>query len=192
MVEDPDQLEAVRALFADATGLTPPLGAMIETAEAVERLDEIAAAADFLSIGTNDLTHSLLATDRFAPGESTAHHPRVLSAIASVVAAADSHQRVVEVCGEAASNPTTMPLLLGLGVDELSVGAARVGQVRRWVRTLQYAQVRALAETATELDSAAAVTELLQPTSALLGQAGDAATESVESGVGVVTVGRQA
>jgi phosphoenolpyruvate-protein kinase (PTS system EI component) len=192
MVESPEQIETVRTLFADATDIAPPLGAMIETRAAVERLDAIAATADFLSIGTNDLTHSLLSTDRFAPVESAAHHPRVLAAVGEVVRAAHAQGRVVEVCGEAASHPTAMPLLLGLGVDELSVGAARVGQVRRWVRTLDHAHVRALAAAALSLDSATAVAELVRPTSELLGQAGDAAAESVERSLGVVSVGRQA
>jgi phosphoenolpyruvate-protein kinase (PTS system EI component) len=175
MVEHPHQVDAVRALFADATGSAPSVGAMIETRLAVERVDEIASAADFLSIGTNDLTHSLLATDRFAPGESATHHPIVLAAIAEVVRAAHALGRVVEVCGEAASHPTAMPLLLGLGVDELSVGAARVGLVRRWVRSLDYDRVRALAASALALDSAAAVAESV----AAMAQALDDAGESV-------------
>src|SRR4051812_34453502 len=192
MVEDASQVNAVRELFADATGITPPFGAMIETRAAVERLDEIAAAADFLSIGTNDLTHSMLATDRFAPSESAAHHPRVLGAIAAVVDAARTHQRIVEVCGEAASHPVTMPLLLGSGVDELSVGAARVGQVRRWLRMLDFDRAATLAEAARELDTAATVADLMSPTTYLLGEAGDAAAQGVEGGLGVVPVGRQA
>jgi phosphoenolpyruvate-protein kinase (PTS system EI component) len=192
MVEDPQQIADVRAAFAAHTQMDPPVGAMIETARAVERVDEIAAGADFLSIGTNDLTHSLLDTDRFAPGESATHHPRVLNAIAAVVRAAHAHARVVEVCGEAASHPIAMPLLIGLGVDELSVGAARVGQVRQWVRALEHARMRALAETAMELQSAAAVAELMRPVAELLGEAGDAAAERVQSGVGVIAVGPQA
>jgi phosphoenolpyruvate-protein kinase (PTS system EI component) len=188
MVEEPGQVAAVRMLFAGH----PPIGAMIETAAAVERVDAIADAADFLSIGTNDLTHSLLATDRFAPSESAAHHPFVLRAIEAVVNAAHARGRVVEVCGEAASSPVAMPLLLGLGVDELSVGAARVGQVRRWVRALEHEQMRAIAYSALKLESAAEVAQLVGPTAELLGQAGDAAAEGAEGGAGVIPVGRQA
>ncbi|HEX6714529.1 MAG TPA: putative PEP-binding protein, partial [Thermoleophilaceae bacterium] len=87
---------------------------------------------------------------------------------------------VVEVCGEAASHPVAMPLLLGLGVDELSVGAARVGQVRRWVRALEYERARALAKAALELDAAAAVASLLAPAVEAL----DAAGESVAAASG--------
>jgi phosphoenolpyruvate-protein kinase (PTS system EI component) len=192
MVEDPEQVEIVRALFSAVTGVKPVLGAMIETQTAVERVDEIAAVADFLSIGTNDLTHSILSTDRFAPGETAAHHPRVLAAIDTIAHTAGARERLLEVCGEAASNPIAMPLLLGLGVDELSVGAARVGAVRHWVRSLDYARVRELSATAAGLDSAAAVADLVQPTSGLLAEVGDAPAERVNGGVGVVAVGRQA
>jgi phosphoenolpyruvate-protein kinase (PTS system EI component) len=192
MVEDPAQVEIVRSLFAAVADVEASFGAMVETSVAVERIDEIADASDFLSIGTNDLTHSILATDRFAPGEAAAHHPLVLSAIAAVASAAAERRRVLEVCGEAASNMVAMPLLLGLGVDELSVGAARVGSVRRWVRALDYNEVSALAQTACDLETAADVAGLMQPTAALLGEGADAAGESVDGGVSVVPVGRQA
>ena len=99
---------------------------MIETVDAATRVDEIAAAADFLSIGTNDLTADVLGVDRFAPGEVATHDPRVLAQIARVGEAARTHGRVLEVCGEAASDPRMIPLLVGFGVTELSVGAARV------------------------------------------------------------------
>ena len=191
MVEDPEQVETVRSLFAAVAPVEAQFGAMIETALAVERVAEIAAASDFLSIGTNDLTHSVLSTDRFAPGESAAHHPRVLEAIAAVSIAAAASGRTLEVCGEAASGPVTMPLLVGLGVDELSVGAARVGGVRRWVRALDYSRTRALATTARACASAREVAELLRPTVGLLGETGDAAAESLNGSVGVVAVGGQ-
>jgi phosphoenolpyruvate-protein kinase (PTS system EI component) len=143
MVESAEQVEAIRhALGRDA----PQIGAMIESQAAVERAAEIAAVADFLSIGTNDLTHSVLGSDRFAPGDSVTHHPEVLRAIAAILEAASAHERVVEVCGEAASDRRMMPLLLGLGTDELSVGAASVGSVRAWVRALDFDGVSALAQ----------------------------------------------
>jgi phosphoenolpyruvate-protein kinase (PTS system EI component) len=192
MVESPEQVEIVRAIFSSVTDLSPLCGAMIETQTAVDRAAEIAEVCDFLSIGTNDLTHSVLATDRFAPGEATAHHPRVLDAIADVAEVAGAHRLPLEVCGESASDPITMPLLVGLGVDELSVGAARVGTVRRWVRTLEFAQAGALAIDALGLDSAAAVARLVSPTAQLLAEAGDANGQSLNGSVRVVPVGGQA
>jgi phosphoenolpyruvate-protein kinase (PTS system EI component) len=192
MVEDPAQVEIVRSVFASVTHVEPAFGAMIETAEAVDRVAEIAAVCDFLSIGTNDLTHSILSTDRFAPGESAAHHPRVLGAIAAVAEAAHAQELVVEVCGEAASNPIAMPLLLGAGIDELSVGAARVGSVRRWVRELDYSGMAGLFTYALEMESAAAVGEMMAPVAKLLGEPADAGNQSVEGSLGVVAISGQA
>jgi phosphoenolpyruvate-protein kinase (PTS system EI component) len=192
MVEEPAQVERVRAIFRAETDIEPLCGAMVESTAAVERLADIADVSDFLSIGTNDLTHSILATNRFAPGEAAAYHPRVLAAIAAVAQAASARGLSLEVCGEAASDPVAMPLLLGLGVDELSVGAARVGQVRRWVRSLEMARAKALAQSALQLDTAAAVAQLMRPVRELLGEGGDAVAEGVERRVGVVPVGGQA
>jgi phosphoenolpyruvate-protein kinase (PTS system EI component) len=120
----------VRALLPGVT-----LGAMLETAGAIAAAHEIAAAADFLSIGTNDLTADVLGADRFAPGAAATHDPRVLRAISRAGEAAAAHGRVLEVCGEAASDPRMIPLLIGAGVTELSVGAARVGET--WERVAQ-------------------------------------------------------
>ncbi|MBE2319408.1 phosphoenolpyruvate--protein phosphotransferase [Solirubrobacter sp. CPCC 204708] len=131
LVRDAADVEAVRA------HTQAPLGAMIETAAAAARADEIAAVSDFLSIGTNDLTADVLGTDRFAPGTVATHDPRVLARIAAVAHAAQAHGRVLEVCGEAASDPRMIPLLVGLGVGELSVGAARVAATHAAVRALE-------------------------------------------------------
>jgi phosphoenolpyruvate-protein kinase (PTS system EI component) len=164
---------------------------MIETRAAVERAGEIAAVSDFLSVGTNDLTHSVLATNRFAPGEACSHHPDVVRAIAATTKAADAAGLIVEVCGEAASDRVTMPLLLGLGIQELSVGAARVGAVRGWVRALRFDASRQVALAACEAASAGEVATLVDPLSALLGELDDAAGESVDGGAGIVTLGGQ-
>jgi len=69
----------------------------------------------------------------------------------------------VEVCGEAASDPVSMPLLVGLGADELSVGAARVGAVRAWVRGLSFAEAAEMAERAVAAPDAAAVAAAATP-----------------------------
>ena len=124
------------------------LGAMIETRAAVAAAPAIAAAADFVSIGTNDLTADVLGEDRFRPGAAVAHDPRVLAAIAAACEAARDAGRVVEVCGEAAGDPLLLPLLVGLGVRELSTGAARVGATRAAVRALDAAAAERLARAA--------------------------------------------
>jgi phosphoenolpyruvate-protein kinase (PTS system EI component) len=171
-----------------------PLGAMIETRKAAGAAAQIAGRADFLSIGTNDLTHSALEVDRFAPGEALTYHPAVLALIDQIVAGARQAGIPVEVCGEAASDSLTAPLLVGLGVDELSVGAARVGAVRDWVRALAYEEAAELARRClrarTPEEVAAAVRPLARSLDLL--ESGDAGGERVEGGGGVLTVGPQA
>jgi phosphoenolpyruvate-protein kinase (PTS system EI component) len=192
MVEAPDEVDVVRALLAEIDGGAGiAVGAMIESGRAVERAADIAARADFLSIGTNDLTHSVLGTDRYSPGEAVTHHPDVLCAIALTVAAAAGAGLIVEVCGEAASDRIAMPALVGLGVQELSVGAARVGTVRAWVRALDYDDVGSRAARTLELRTASEVAEELRPVAELLAEVDDAAGEGLNGRSGVVALGGQ-
>jgi phosphoenolpyruvate-protein kinase (PTS system EI component) len=134
MVETAEQVHAVRARLPHGVSV----GAMIETTGAVANAAAIAAAADFLSIGTNDLSHAVLGSDRFGGAAASATHPLVLAAMAATARAAAAERKALEVCGEAASEPDAVPLLVGLGAGELSVGAARVGAVRGWIRALRY------------------------------------------------------
>jgi phosphoenolpyruvate-protein kinase (PTS system EI component) len=136
---------------------------MIETPQAAEVAFALAERADFLSIGTNDLTAATLGVDRFAGGSGAAHHPLVLQAIARAVEAARHADIPIEVCGEAAGDPVALPLLIGLGVDEISVGASRVGTVREWVRRLTYAETCELARRALHCTTTAEVEALAAP-----------------------------
>jgi phosphoenolpyruvate-protein kinase (PTS system EI component) len=193
MVSEPAQVAAVREALEHAfpDGPLPALGAMVETPEAAVGARDIAAAADFLSIGTNDLAHATLGLDRFAPGHAPAYHPRVLGLIEATAGAAHREEVLVEICGEAASDPLTVPLLVGLAVDELSAGAARVGAVREWVRALTYGSARELARNClrarTAFDAEAIARPLARSLESL--ERGDAAGESVNGAVRVVTVG---
>ena len=162
MVRTPADVSITRALLT-TVGADLELGAMIELPEAAEAAAEIAAVSDFLSIGTNDLTHATLGTDRFAHGEAPAHDPRVLRHIAATAEAARAAGIPLEVCGEAASDPLAVPLLVGLGANELSAGAARVGAVRAWVRALDHGETKDLACRALEASDAAEVERLAQP-----------------------------
>jgi phosphoenolpyruvate-protein kinase (PTS system EI component) len=193
LVRSADDVERARAALARMAGdrPLPAVGAMIETAAAVREAPAIAAAADFLSIGTNDLTADVLGGDRFAGGPARTHDPRVLAAIAATTAAARAAGRIVEVCGEAASDPLVRPLLIGLGVDELSVGAARVGQTRAAVRALDAGAAERLARAALAAPDADAV-ERLVAREALLGEAGDAAPERLDGDRSVLAVGPEA
>jgi phosphoenolpyruvate-protein kinase (PTS system EI component) len=154
---------ALRAAGAVVGAPAPPLGPMIETPRAAGIADALAQRAGFLSIGTNDLTAATLGADRFAPGAGAAHHPRVLAAIATSVHAARCAEIPIEVCGEAASDPIALPLLVGLGVDELSVGASRVGTVRAWVRELVLGEAQELATRALGCTNAQQVEALIAP-----------------------------
>jgi phosphoenolpyruvate-protein kinase (PTS system EI component) len=134
-----------------------------------------------------------MGADRFAAGEASAHHPRVLRAIDRTAAAARDAGILLEVCGEAASDPLLVPLLVGLDVGELSVGAARVAAVRAWVRALGYEECRSLARQALELEDAGDVAALgggLSRSLDLL-EAGDAAGERSNGDGGVVALGPQ-
>ena len=86
--------------------------------------------------------------DRFGGGHARTDHPRVLAAIAHTVRAGHAAGIPVEVCGEAAADPALVPTLIGLGVDELSAGAARVGELRAHIRTVSFDACRAGARAA--------------------------------------------
>jgi phosphoenolpyruvate-protein kinase (PTS system EI component) len=189
LVNSPAEVESVRARLPE----TVQLGAMIETREAAEAAPAIAAVSDFLSIGTNDLTASALGSDRFAPGQAVTHHPRVLELIARTVDAARAAGIPLEVCGEAASDPVSFPLLVGLGVDELSVGASRVGAVRAWTRAIDYLALRRTARAALELSDAAEVARLVDPIAGrlVLLEAGEAGAERFDGGGRVAALGGQ-
>jgi phosphoenolpyruvate-protein kinase (PTS system EI component) len=148
MVTRPDQLLAVRQELATVLDgrPSPQVGAMIETPEAARRASEIANESDFLSIGTNDLTQLVLGLDREQSKSAPVTDVRVLRLIDSTVRAAHAAGILVDVCGEAASDAAAMPVLVGLGVDELSVAAARVGEVRESIRGLNFADCRVKSE----------------------------------------------
>jgi multiphosphoryl transfer protein len=165
MVRTADDVRITRAILGSLGGALQ-LGAMIELPEAALAAAEIAAECDFLSIGTNDLTHATLGTDRFAHGEAPAHDPRVLAHIDSTARAAKAAGIPLEVCGEAASDPLTVPLLVGLGADELSAGAARVGALRAWIRALDHAETEQLARRALDAADAVEVERLARPLAA--------------------------
>jgi phosphocarrier protein FPr len=122
--------------------ISPLLGSMIETPEAALNAGAIATESDFFSIGTNDLTQLVLGLDREQSKSAPVTDVRVLRLIDATTRAARAAGILVDVCGESASDPVAMPILLGLGVDELSAAAARVGEVRQWVRELSFAGSR--------------------------------------------------
>jgi phosphocarrier protein FPr len=127
---------------------------------------------DFFSLGTNDLTQYTLAAERgnaSVAALADGLQPSVLRLIDLVVAAARGHDRWVGVCGELASDPAAVPLLVGLGVTELSANAAAIPAVKQAVRAVDLTVARALAEAALGLASAAEVRALVADASAAVG-----------------------
>jgi phosphocarrier protein FPr/phosphocarrier protein len=179
MIASLDELRAVRAVLDEARremGIAErvELGVMIETPAAAVTADLIAAEADFLSIGTNDLTQYVLAMDRGNPelaARIDALHPAVLRMIAQTCAGAAKHHRWVGVCGGAASDLLAVPILLGLGVTELSATAAVVPEVKALVRGLDVESCQTLALQALEQTSPEAVRQLCKAFAADLQQA---------------------
>lgn len=168
MVASVDELRQVRArvdrLRADM-GITTPieLGVMVETPAAAMTADLLAAEADFLSIGTNDLTQYVLAMDRGNPAVAAgvdAMHPAVLRMIGETCRLAAIHDRWVGVCGGLASDPAALPILVGLGVAELSAVPSFVAEAKQIVRGLTLIEARAHAELALQCKSAAEVRAL--------------------------------
>ncbi len=165
MVSEVDELRAIRRRLGElATQLgierLPELGVMIEVPSAALLADQLAEHADFLSIGTNDLSQYALAMDRCHAGLADridALHPALLRLIAQTCAGAARHGRWVGVCGALASDPLATPVLVGLGVEELSVGPNLVGEIKTRVRQLDAAECRRHAQALLDLGSARAV-----------------------------------
>lgn len=177
MITDVEEVRTVRALVdqlrAQLGGREAvQIGAMIETPAAALTAALIAREADFLSIGSNDLTQYALAMDRGhaeLAARMDALHPAVLQLIAATAAAGSAAGKVVAVCGGVAADPMAVPLLLGLGVTELSVVPAAVPAVKKLVSSLDLAPCRLLAERCLGLESAAAVRSLVAQSLPTLG-----------------------
>jgi phosphoenolpyruvate-protein kinase (PTS system EI component) len=154
MVATVEELQACQQILelaaADLDVAPPSLGVMIELPEAVAAVDELARQADFLSIGSNDLTGAILGLDRRDPmlTPGLAAHPLVLRAIAGTIEAAHRHGKQVSVCGDAAADPLVIPLLVGLDCDILSVAPSALDEVRATVRGSDHADCAAAARQA--------------------------------------------
>jgi phosphotransferase system enzyme I (PtsI) len=137
-------------------------GAMIEIPSAAIASDMLAREVDFFSIGTNDLIQYAIAVDRV--NERIAHlyeptHPSVLRLLKLTADAAHKNDIWVGICGEMAGEVALVPLLLGLGVDELSVGASLVPQVKLAVQSLALPECRQLVDDALKLSTASEILE---------------------------------
>ncbi len=140
------------------------VGVMIEVPAAALAADAFAREVDFFSIGTNDLVQYTMAAERgneAVSGLADGLHPSVLRLIRSVTEAAEAHGKWVGVCGELGSDPQAVPLLVGLGVSELSVNPPAVPATKETVREVDAGAAAALAREALGLDSAEEVRALV-------------------------------
>ncbi|UTH76263.1 phosphoenolpyruvate--protein phosphotransferase [Chromobacterium sp. IIBBL 290-4] len=165
MIADAGELIRLRARIdelAAEMGLSerPQLGVMIEVPSAALLADQLAKHADFLSVGSNDLTQYTLAMDRCnatLAARIDSLHPGLLRLIAIAVEGAKKHGKWVGVCGAMASDPQAVPVLLGLGVTELSVSPRLVPEVKSQVRGLSLEECGREAQRLLTLGSAEAV-----------------------------------
>jgi phosphoenolpyruvate-protein phosphotransferase (PTS system enzyme I) len=170
MISGLDELRGAIAVLAECkkelssskidVGEEIEVGAMIEIPSAAISANVLAREADFFSVGTNDLIQYALAVDRV--NEKIAHlyeptHPAVLRLLKMIADAAHANNIWVGVCGEMAGDVALIPLLLGLGMDELSASATLVPQVKRAVQSLAIPECRGLVEAALNLDTASEI-----------------------------------
>ena len=168
MITDVVELRAVRARIVAASrlvGRTAPieLGVMIETPASALIAEVLAREAEFFSIGTNDLAQYTLAMDRGHPqlaARLDGLHPAVLTLIARTAEAARAQGRGVAVCGGLAADPVAAPILIGLGVRELSCAPAAIPGVKALIGELTLEQCKRWAREALEQESAEAVRAL--------------------------------
>jgi phosphoenolpyruvate-protein kinase (PTS system EI component) len=178
MITDVEEILAVRAIIGEleselGSRVRIQVGAMIETPAAALMAPGLIREVDFLSIGSNDLTQYTLAMDRGHPelaGRTDALHPAVLKLIAAAASAGVAAGKMVAVCGGVAADRCAVPILLGLGVRELSVVPATVPAIKRQIRALEIGACRELAALCLELGSPAEVRDRVAQT---LGPMGD-------------------
>jgi len=170
------ELTAVRAIYekvwrrlkrrnAEMAATRPPLGIMIETPAAALAARQLARHAEFFAIGTNDLTMYTLAADRGLPASSKLYdplEPAVLQLIYAATCAAKQASIPVSLCGELASREQAVPLLLGLGIRQLSMHGNAIPRVKRAIRNVSLAHCNEIAAAALEAVDADAVREILQ------------------------------
>ncbi|MCX7852074.1 MAG: phosphoenolpyruvate--protein phosphotransferase [Caldilineales bacterium] len=168
MVADWNEWQRARQMVLETArelGVPPvPLGIMVEVPAAALLADVFAREVDFFSVGTNDLTQYTLAVDRQHPslaGMSDGLHPSVLRLIAHTIEAAHAAGKWVGICGELAADPQAIPILVGLGADELSVGVPAIPTVKAQVRTFSRTEAEQRARQALRCATAAEVRALV-------------------------------
>lgn len=144
--------------------IMPPLGVMIEVPSAIYEIRRLAIRADFISVGSNDLSQYLLAVDRNNSRVANLYdslYPAILQALIQIVDGAHKEGKPVSICGEMASDPMAAILLLAMGFDALSMSATSLLRIKWVIRTFSFAQAQALLEEALLLENASAIRQLI-------------------------------
>ncbi len=142
----------------------PEVGVMIEVPSAVYQAERMAKLVDFLSIGTNDLTQYLLAVDRNNAQVASLYdalHPAVIQAVQQTINAAHAAKKPASVCGEMAGDPAAIVLLVGMGVDSLSMSASSLNRVKWVIRNLSSKRARQYLDEALDMEDAVSIRHFL-------------------------------
>jgi phosphotransferase system enzyme I (PtsP) len=174
MVSSLDEITKVKELLAETKYEleregTPfdrhmELGVMVEVPAAVHLADRFLREVDFLSIGTNDLIQYILAVDRSNRKVANLYeplHPAVLAALASTIEAGKREGKRVGMCGEMAGDPLSALLLLGMGLEEFSMGALYIPVIKKTIRAISYQSAKATAEIVLQMDTAGEIKKYL-------------------------------
>jgi phosphoenolpyruvate-protein phosphotransferase len=174
MVSSLDEIAKVKELLAETKDElrregTPfdrhmELGVMVEVPSAVHLADRFLREVDFLSIGTNDLIQYILAVDRSNRKVANLYeplHPAVLAALASTIEAGKREGKRVGMCGEMAGDPLSALLLLGMGLEEFSMGALYIPVIKKTIRAVSYQAAKAAAEIVLQMDTAGEIKKYL-------------------------------
>ncbi len=132
------------------------LGIMIEVPSAVQLVSRFIREVDFLSIGTNDLIQYILAVDRSNRKVAALYeglHPAVLAALMHTIEVAKKEGKRVGLCGEMAADPLCAMLLLGMGLEEFSMGSLFIPVIKKIIRSLNYQEAKAATQIALQLDT---------------------------------------
>ena len=177
MVSDLDELRRARHLVDEvkvelsheklAFANNVPVGIMVETPAAAVLVDVLSEAADFFSLGTNDLTQYTLAVDRGNATVSALYqplHPSVLRLIQQTIQLAHARGKWVGMCGELAGMAKAIPILLGLGLDEFSMSPRAIPEAKHLIRQLDDNKARKIADDALGLKTAAEIDTYMQET----------------------------
>lgn len=176
MISGLQELRRAKALFEEArdelledgvpVDRTISIGIMVEIPSAALTAHDLAKEVDFFSIGTNDLIQYTVAADRGNPSIASLYnpcHPAVLRLVASVIDAAHDNDIWVGVCGAMAAHPLAACILLGLGVDELSMSPIDIPEIKSLIRSVDYQELKTITREALDLSTSEEIMRFLKP-----------------------------